>query len=69
MIGVLFGVSASYTVTALMRSMTSAPIHAGFSLGTLLIAVGASVIVGLTFGLYPALRAARLSPVDAIHRE
>jgi len=69
MIGVLLGVSASYTVTAFMRSVTSAPIHAGFSLGTLLIAVGASVIVGLTFGLYPALRAARLSPVDAIHRE
>jgi putative ABC transport system permease protein len=69
MIGVLLGVSASYAVTAFMRSMTSAPIYAGFSLGTLLIAVGASVIVGLTFGLYPALRAARLSPVDAMHRE
>ncbi|MGK2963924.1 MAG: ABC transporter permease [Gemmatimonadaceae bacterium] len=69
MLGVLLGVSASYGVTAFMRSVTSAPIHAGFSLGTLLIAIGASVIVGLTFGLYPALRASRLSPVDAIHRE
>jgi len=27
------------------------------------------VAVGLAFGTYPALRAARLSPVDAITRE
>jgi putative ABC transport system permease protein len=52
-----------------MRSATAAPIHAGFSLGTVLIAVGASVFVGLVFGIYPALQAARLAPVEAIHRD
>ncbi|MEX2178222.1 MAG: ABC transporter permease [Gemmatimonadaceae bacterium] len=69
MLGVLLGVGAAYGVTALMRRETSAQIHAGFSVGTLLIAIGASVLVGLTFGLYPALRAARLSPLEAIHHE
>ncbi|MDP3911397.1 MAG: ABC transporter permease [Gemmatimonadales bacterium] len=69
MLGVLLGVGAAYGVTAIMRRETSAQIYAGLSVGTLLIAIGASVLVGLTFGLYPALRAARLSPVDAIHRE
>jgi putative ABC transport system permease protein len=34
-----------------------------------MVAVGASIVMGLTFGLYPALRAARLSPIDAIHHE
>ena len=46
-----------------------AQVHAGFSLSTLVIAIAAPVIVGIAFGIYPALRAARLSPIDAIGHE
>jgi putative ABC transport system permease protein len=69
MLGLLLGVTAAFSITALMRKLADAPIQAWLSPSTVLVAIGASVIVGVAFGLYPAMRAARLSPIDAIHHE
>lgn len=69
LIGLLLGVTAAFTITAIMRRMANSPIQAWLSASTVLVAIGASVVVGVVFGLYPALRAARLSPIDAIHHE
>jgi putative ABC transport system permease protein len=68
-IGVVLGLTASFSITALMRMQTNAPVYAWVSVSTVAIAVLASVAVGLAFGIYPALTAARLSPIDAIHRD
>jgi putative ABC transport system permease protein len=67
--GVLLGLGIAFLAAAIMRLQTQAPVHAAVTLSTVLVAAVASVIVGITFGLYPALRASRLSPIDAIRHE
>jgi putative ABC transport system permease protein len=68
-VGVLLGLALAFSITAIIRAQTEATMYAGFTWGTVAVAVIASVTVGLVFGMYPALRAARLSPIDAIRHE
>jgi putative ABC transport system permease protein len=69
LVGVVLGVTGAYGITALIRAHTKAEMYAGLSVSTVLVAVLATVTVGLAFGLYPALLASRLSPIDAIRHE
>jgi putative ABC transport system permease protein len=69
LLGLLFGLLVAFAVTAVMRAMLDVPMYAGVSISTLAVAAFSAIIVGLTFGTYPALRAARLSPIDAIRHE
>jgi putative ABC transport system permease protein len=68
-VGTLLGLGIAFLAAAIMRWRTQAPVHAAVTAGTILFAATASITVGLAFGLYPALRAARLSPIDAIRHE
>jgi len=64
LIGIGLGVSGALLVSQLLEGFT-----ASVSLGAIGLAVGFSIAVGLFFGLYPALRASRLNPIEALRYE
>ncbi len=62
-IGVILGWSASYIVTSLGILETQ------ISLTSVLLAFGVSALIGIVFGYYPARRASRLNPIEALRYE
>ena len=66
-IGVLAGWGISSLITGF--SMGSVTMQAVVSADVIILAVSVAVAVGIIFGLYPAYRAARLSPVEALRYE
>jgi putative ABC transport system permease protein len=66
-IGGVIGVSLSYLVALLIRNLTPVPMAVPIS--AVIIGVALSATVGLFFGIYPASRAARLDPIEALRAE
>jgi putative ABC transport system permease protein len=68
-LGFVLGAALAIAGTAAFRHFVGSGVHAILRPTTGLLAVGSAAAVGLAFGTYPARRAARLSPLDAIARE
>jgi putative ABC transport system permease protein len=65
--GGLIGVILAWGLAVLVRNTTSVPMAVPYT--SVLIGVGLSATVGLFFGIYPARRAARLDPIEALRVE
>jgi putative ABC transport system permease protein len=61
------GVCIAWGVAVVVRSFTSVPMALPWS--SVVIGVGLSAVVGLFFGIYPAKRAAKLDPIEALRVE
>ena len=68
-LGFVVGVLLAFAGTAVFRMWAGAPIYPVIKPLTAVLAIMSALSVGVVFGTYPARRAARLSPIEAIARE
>jgi len=65
--GGLLGIALAYSLVTLGRAVTSIPMR--MSMSAVIVAIVLSTAVGLFFGIYPAMRAAKLDPIEALRAE
>lgn len=65
--GGLIGIILAFLVVAAARAATSIPMRTPMS--AVILSLSVSTAVGLFFGIYPAMRAAKLDPIEALRSE
>lgn len=65
--GGLMGIIFAFIISILLNKYS--PISTSISGSSIILAISFSTFVGLFFGIYPAMRAARLNPIEALRYE
>jgi putative ABC transport system permease protein len=66
-VGGMIGVACAYAVVMLVKTTTSIPMKT--PMGAVITSLVVSTAVGLFFGIYPAMRAAKLDPIEALRAD
>ena len=66
-VGGAIGVAIAYLLSTLVRVLT--PVPSEVPIGAVILSLGVSAAVGVFFGMYPANRASKLDPIEALRVE
>jgi putative ABC transport system permease protein len=66
-VGGIMGLTLAYGIVAFVRAVTPIPVKTPLS--AVIISLSVSTAVGLFFGIYPAMRAAKLDPIEALRAD
>jgi len=66
-IGGLIGILAAYSIVFLVKTLFSFPMETPLS--AVILSLCMSTAVGLFFGIFPAMRAAKLDPIEALRAD
>jgi putative ABC transport system permease protein len=69
-LGLIFGILMSMIAAPIVRALSKSDIfEPAYTWNTMFVVAAIAVLIGIIFGTYPAAKAAKLDPVEAIRRE
>ena len=69
LVGFVVGILGTMAFVPIIKSLTKVPFQAAYTWNTFVLISVIALLIGIVFGTYPALRASRLDPVEAMRHE